>query len=76
MRRLARATTPLPHLDEAQLQRLWAEGELSVGSEVDLDGARYRVLGWDPFSVLPGRVYVEDVSSGRQHALVVRNSHE
>lgn len=71
MSSLRRFTRPLPYLDDAPLQRLWAENELSIGRIIALDRRRYRVLGFDPVSVRPRRLYVEDVGSGRQHTFVI-----
>lgn len=71
MSAVRRRDRPVPHLDEPQLRRLWEEGTLLPGGVVDVGGRSYRVLGWDSFSVRPLCVYVEELGSGRTHALVV-----
>lgn len=45
------------------LLRLLQEGRLTVGSELEVDGRRYRVTGFDPVSVRPRGVYVQELET-------------
>ncbi|HUF01038.1 MAG TPA: hypothetical protein VMN35_01310 [Gaiellaceae bacterium] len=56
--------------------QLWDAGELSLGRAVELEGRRYLVRGVDPPGNGACRVYLEDLGSGRHHALVVERSRE
>jgi hypothetical protein len=44
-----------------RLRRLWQEGAISVGGEIDVGGRRFRVRGFDPVSVRPRCLYVEEL---------------
>jgi hypothetical protein len=55
----------------AELQRIWAEQDLVCGDFVAIGASRYRVLGFDPVSVRPRRLYVEDASSGHRVELEI-----
>lgn len=46
------------------LARLLREGGLSLGRVIDVGGRRYRIRGFDPVSVRPRSLYVEDVGTG------------
>lgn len=69
---------PVPYLDEMPLQRSWRKNatKLSVGSSLDVDGRCYRVLGFDPVSVRPRRVYLMDLETGREHLLLIREEED
>jgi hypothetical protein len=55
----------------AQLRRLWEEGAISRGQVVEIDGRRFRIQGFDPVSVRPRRLYVEDLGGNASFAFEV-----
>jgi hypothetical protein len=55
----------------AELQRIWAQNDLMRGDLLAVGASGYRVLGFDPVSVRPRRLYVEDASSGRTAELEI-----
>lgn len=65
---------PLRREEEAVLRRLWHERALSVGRVVETGARRFRILGFDPVSVRPRLVYVEELGTGAPHALEVEET--
>lgn len=55
--------------DAPVLRRVWVEQEIAPGQEIVVGERSYRVLGFDPVSVRPRRLYVEDRST--EHRYVV-----
>jgi hypothetical protein len=53
------------------LRRAWAEQELAPEQEIGVAGRCYCVLGFDPVSVRPRRLYVEDLNTGRRYAVEI-----
>jgi len=46
------------------LRKLWQEGGVEVGRVIDVGGRRYRIRGFDPVSVRPRSLYLEEVGTG------------
>lgn len=47
----------------AELRRLWLEGAISMGRVIESGGRRFRVQGFDPVSVRPRCLYVEELGA-------------
>jgi hypothetical protein len=57
--------------EAAGLRRAWAEQELAPGQEIGVGERSYRVLGFDPVSVRPRRLYVESLSTGDRYVVEI-----
>ncbi len=66
-----------PHSGErARLRAELELGRLSIGQVLSLGGRVFRITGFDPVSVRPRRVYLEDAADGVAAAVEVEVGEE
>jgi hypothetical protein len=57
--------------EAAGLRRAWAEQALAPGQQIRIGERSYRVLGFDPVSVRPRRLYLESLSTGDRYVVEI-----